>query len=158
MKTQKGPVREGVRRPNLEKSSTRFQEEPNKKGTRESKLFKGFAQRSAGPLWALLKDAMRQLESRAVISAPYLDLMSGEVYPVVDKFVTFLSQHKHQKAQHEDHLLPVKIVANVSSRVFGHNLFGFFEDVRKRKFAKGHEGLFRHASGPSRFIESQISG
>jgi hypothetical protein len=47
----------------------------------------------------------------------------------------------------------VRILANVSQTVFTQNLFGFFEQVRKRRFAAGHEGLFRRASGASRFID-----
>jgi hypothetical protein len=124
------------------------------KGSRESKLFKGFTQRSAGPLWALLRDALRQLGSKALISAPYLDLISGDFFKVLDDFITFLSQHKHHKASHadRDHLPPVRILANISQTVFSRNLFGFFQEVRKRRFSPGFEGLFRHASGPSRFI------
>jgi hypothetical protein len=132
-----------------------FLEYCGRKGSRESKFFKGFTQRSAGPLWALLKDALQQMRSNAQISAPYLKLVSGDFYQIIDDFVTFLSQHKHQKAHDtdRDHLYPVRILANVSHSVFSQNLFGFFEEVRKRRFAKGYEGLFRQACGPSRFID-----
>jgi hypothetical protein len=125
------------------------------KGSRDSKLFKGFTQRSAGPLWALLKEALQHLGSKAHIAAPYFDLVSGDFFKVLNDFITFLSQHKHQKASGAelDHLQPVKILANISQSVFRRNLFGFFEEVRKRRFAKGYEGLFRQACGPSRFID-----
>jgi hypothetical protein len=125
------------------------------KGSRESRLFKGFTQRSVGPLWALLKDALGQMGSKAVVSAPFRELVSGDLYNVINDFVTFLGQEKHQKASEadRDHLQPTRILANVSHIAFGRNRFGFFEDVRKRRLAKGYEGRFRHACGPSRFID-----
>jgi hypothetical protein len=125
------------------------------KGAKESKLFKGFTQRSAGPLWALLRDALRQLGSKAAVTAPFRELIAGDLYPIINDFVTFLGQQKHQKASETDldHLHPVRILANVSHLVFGRNRFGFFEEVRKRRLAKGYEGRFRHACGPSRFID-----
>ncbi len=132
-----------------------FLEHCSKKGARESRLFKGFTQRSAGPLWALLKEALQQLGSNAVLSAPFRELMSGELYELINEFVTFLTQQKHQKASEadRDHLPPTRVLANVSHTVFARNRFGFFEDVRKRRLARGYEGRFRHACGPSRFID-----
>ena len=121
-----------------------------------SKLLKGFSQRSAGPLWALLQSSLRQLRSNAHITAAYAELLAPEFYSIVDEFVNFIAAHKHDKAGFEerDHLRPVQILGNISHKVFRTNLFGFFEQVKKRKFAKSYEGIFRHACGPSRFIRT----
>lgn len=121
-----------------------------------SKLFKGFTQRSAGPLWALLQSSLKQLRNNARISAAYGELLAPEFFTVIDEFVDFIAAHKHDKAglEERDHLRPVEILANITHKVFRTNLFGFFEQVKKRKFAKSYEGIFRHACGPSRFIRA----
>jgi hypothetical protein len=61
------------------------------KESRESKLFKGFTQRSAGPLWALLKDVLRQMGTKALITRPYLDLIAGDFAKIISDFITFLT-------------------------------------------------------------------
>src|SRR5262249_11499215 len=53
-----------------------------------------------------------------------------------------------------DTVRAVEILANVSQKAFGKNIFGFFEQVRKEKFGKGYRGTFRHASGPEPFIRA----
>ncbi|MDQ3817487.1 MAG: molecular chaperone [Acidobacteriota bacterium] len=125
------------------------------KGRAETKLFKNFTQRSAGPLWALLKDGLKQLGNHADISAPYKELLSPELHRIVDDVVTFLAQLKHGKASvtSVDTLRPVQILANISHKIFADNHFGFFEQVRKQKFAKEYQGLFRQACGSLPFIK-----
>jgi hypothetical protein len=126
------------------------------KGRGETKLFKSFTQRSATPLWSLLRDCLKQLGNNASISAPYKELLSPELHKVIDDVVTFLNQRKHGKASDLsiDTLRPVQILANISHRVFSVNSFGFFEQVRKQKFAKEYQGSFRHACGPAPFIRT----
>jgi hypothetical protein len=125
------------------------------KGRAETKLFKSFTQRSATPLWSLLRDCLKQLGSNATISAPYKDLLGTELHKIVDDVVTFLNQRKHGKVSESsiDTLRPVQVLANISQKVFSANSFGFFEQVRKQKFTKEYQGIFRYACGPSPFIK-----
>lgn len=125
------------------------------KGRAESKLFKGFTQRSAGPLWDLLKKCLEQLGNKTTIFAPYKDLITPEFYGPIDGAVTFVAQYKHEKVSETslDTLRPVQILANISQKVFATNTFGFFEQVRKQSFAKGHQGQFRHACGSPPFVK-----
>lgn len=122
------------------------------KGHGETKLFKSLTQRSASPLWALLKDCLQQLGNKATISSPYKELLSQELNEDVDNVVRFLAQRKHGKASDTsvDVLRPVRVLANISQKVFANNSFGFFENVRKQKFAREYEdylgtlvGLYR---------------
>lgn len=125
------------------------------KGRGETKIFKNFTQRSAGPLWAFLKDCLKQLGSNADISAPYKELLSPELYKDIDDIVTFLAQRKHGKASDTsvDTLRSVRVLANVSQKVFAVNSFGFFEQVRKQKFAREYQGSFRYACGSLPFVK-----
>lgn len=128
------------------------------KGRGETKIFKSFTQRSGGPLWALLKDCLKQLGNYASISAPYkelLDTVNPELYKIVDDVVTFLAQRKHGKTNDTslDTLRPVQVLANISHKVFSVYSFGFFEQVRKQRFAKEYEGLFRYACGSLPFVK-----
>ncbi|MEK6337224.1 MAG: molecular chaperone [Acidobacteriota bacterium] len=124
------------------------------KGRGETHIFKGFTQRSAGPLWAFLKECLTQSGKRAAISAPYAELMAPELHKPIDDVVTFFAQWKHGKTSDSsiDSLRPVQILANISQKVFAENSFGFFEHVRKQRFALEYAGLFRYASGSPPFI------
>src|SRR5262249_47717592 len=86
------------------------------KGRAQSSIFKNFTQRSAGPLWALLKEGLGQLGSNATISAPFKELLTPDLYRIVDDVVTFLAQLKHAKtsATAIDTLRPVQILANIN--------------------------------------------
>jgi hypothetical protein len=124
------------------------------KGRAETHIFKGFTQRSAGPLWGLLKECLAQSRKRATISAPYAELLGPELHKPIDDVVTFFAQWKHGKSSDAsiDTLRPVQILANISQKVFAENTFGFFEHVRKQRFATEYTGLFRYASGSPPFI------
>jgi hypothetical protein len=124
-----------------------------KKG--ESRIFKGFTQRSAGPLWALLQECLRSLGKNATICTPLRDLTNADFFQPVDNAVTFISQYKHDKIDRSSFALfrPIQILANVCQKVFSSAVFGVFERVSKRRLSTDYEGLFRHACGSSPFIE-----
>ena len=126
------------------------------KGTKESRLFKGFTQRSAGPLWDFLKECLGQTGAQASISLPYRELLTPEFRTPIDSAITFVAHHKHGKANEEnfDILKPIQILANISQKVFSKIKFGFFEQVRKEKFAKDYQGLFYIACGSPPFLDS----
>lgn len=128
-----------------------------RKGRGESAIFKGFTQRSAGPLWALLQYSLKQLGNKAVFCSPYQQLVqSQEFYQLIDEAVTYFAQRKHHKAADRpmDTLRPVQVLANISQQVFTDNVFGFFENVGKRRFGKEFEGCFRLAHGCPPFFRA----
>jgi hypothetical protein len=116
-----------------------------------SRLLKGFTQRSIGPLWKLLRESLAKLGDKKRLSAPYDELMEKGIVQFIEQTVDFLSQAKHDKADVESFDLQrsVRIIANISNKVFASNKFGFFENVHKQKFSKEYQGLFRQARGPN---------
>ena len=127
----------------------------------ESRLFKGFTQRSAGPLWALINDCLSKLGNNAVISCPFQELLNPEFHQPLNDAVTFFASYKHGKVRETelDILRVVQILANISQKVFATHVFGFFENVSKQRFGSEHHGIFRHACGPPPFFKfSQYRG
>jgi hypothetical protein len=116
-----------------------------------TRIFKEFTQRSAGPLWKLLKESQKKLGDKRQLTAPYGQLIEDTFLQTMEQTVDFLAQAKHEKTDPAsfDLLRSIKILANVSNEVFSKNEFGFFENVKKQKFRKDYQGLFREASGPS---------
>jgi molecular chaperone DnaK (HSP70) len=124
------------------------------KGSQESRLFKGFTHRSAGPLWALLRECLDAMGNRSDICRPLCELQTPQFFAAVDAVVNHIAEVKHDKAVigQIDVLRPVTILANLTGKVFGRVAFGFFERVQKRAFAQNYEGTFRHACGTSPFV------
>ncbi len=129
-----------------------------KKGKETSRYFKGFTQRSAGPLWKLLKDCLNETSKTATISLPYQELVSEEFFKDIDKAVDFVAQQKHEKVSDDqvDLLRIVRILANISQKVFDNNLLGVFEQVKRQRFAnsKQYQGLFRLTHGCPPFLKT----
>jgi hypothetical protein len=124
--------------------------------TADSKLFNRFTQRSAGPLWKLLQDCLAELGTKSEITTAYQQLLTREYKQVIDPAIVFVAQEKHEKADAAGVDLngPIQILANVSQRVFARNVFGYFEGVKRVRFARGREytGLFRQACGSLPFV------
>jgi len=131
------------------------------KGRAETKLFKNLTQRSGGPLWAFFQDCSKLLKEKATFSSKYRELLSSEYFGIINDAVNKLASYKHDKINEIkiDILTPVRIIANISQRVFSDYVFGFFEQVKKRKFGKEHSGRFRHAHGRPPFTNvSEYTG
>jgi hypothetical protein len=126
------------------------------RGRAETKLFKGFDQRSAGPLWKLLRESLEQLGDKSDISAPYRKLLAPELRRTIDKAVNFVAQEKHDKAEGvpPEMTEAIQALANVSQQVFSRSVFGFFEGVKRERFSneRSYKGRFRHAHGQPPFI------
>ncbi|MBZ5565302.1 MAG: molecular chaperone [Acidobacteriia bacterium] len=128
------------------------------KGRSQTKLFKGLTQRSAGPLWHFLRDCVAHAAGTELISAPYKELLTSELFNQIDGAVTLWPKVKHKKVHQTsvDHLRPVTILANISNQVFSKTVFGFFEGVQKQKFGTRFKGLFRHAHGKPPFVRTSL--
>ena len=127
-----------------------------KMGGRGSKIFRGFTQRSAGPLWRFLQDTVSKLGKNSVFSTGYSKLLTPHLFETINKVVDFVADYKHDKAVENevDMLRPIQILANVTQEVFSSVEFGYFDQVHKQKFAKEYEGRFRIARGLPPFLDT----
>lgn len=131
------------------------------KGRSETRLFKNFTKRSAGPLWNLFQTCMKQGHPTDLCGSAYSSLLEPELFREIDQAVNVVTQHKHGKASEGSaHILrPVQILANVSQQVFSCSTFGYFQQVQKQRFGARYQGIFRHAHGRPAFVEtSKYSG
>lgn len=118
------------------------------KGNKDTKLFKEFTKRSAGPLWALLRKCVDQLKGRAEFSAPLQKLFEQPLYEEIDEFVTSIGPVKHgTSSKSPDYNRFIRLLGNVLSDYFSKFLFGYFQDVQKKPFRSEYKGVFRHALG-----------
>ena len=119
------------------------------KGTEQTRFFKGFKQRSAGPLWALLRETQKNINSRSDFSKVYKRLLEEPFYSQIDKAVSELADFKHGKLSNDiDHFNILKILGNLTNQAMSGKIFGSFEDVSKLGFGKkGFSGQFRVAQG-----------
>jgi len=119
----------------------------------KTKIFRGLTQRSAGPLWKLLKECLNHLKKDSIISSSFIDLLSGEQMKRIDETITRLAEFKHEKRAGNtiDHVGTVQLLAMACHKAFTENIFGFFELVQKEKFGRTYSGNFRHAVGNQPF-------
>jgi len=118
------------------------------KGRRETKLFKEFTKRSAGPLWALLRKCVEHMKERSEFSAPFLKLFEEPLYEDVDRFVTLIGSVKHgTSAESLDYNRFIRVLGNVFSDFSSKFLFGYFQDVQKKPFSSKYRGGFKSAIG-----------
>ncbi|GAB6267995.1 MAG: hypothetical protein STSR0002_07360 [Smithella sp.] len=131
-----------------------------KKGAK-TKIFKGFTQRSAGPLWNFLKECLNHYRNDSIISSSFMDLLRGDQMNRIDDTITRLAEFKHEKRAGNtiDHIGTVQFLTMACHKAFSENIFGFFELVQKEKFEKAYSGNFRHAIGNQPFyIISKYKG
>ncbi|MBI4660359.1 MAG: hypothetical protein HY735_16105 [Verrucomicrobia bacterium] len=126
------------------------------KGRGETYVFKGFTQRSAGPLWRFLQDALAKLPHDAEISGGFRELLRPEFHRLVDEAVNFVAAEKHDKASASEFelLRPVQVLANVCQRVFEANVLGSFEQIKKVPFSGSYRGLLRQVHGSPPFLRT----
>ncbi|WP_129127627.1 Hsp70 family protein [Geomonas oryzae] len=123
------------------------------KGRGSTKLLKSFTQRSAGPLWALLKECLGQLNNSASFSSVYIELVTNHASEV-DSALKFYAQFKHDKISSDyDVNSIVTIFANISAKAFSKYKFGYFNNVKKERFGKNNNGNFIVCHGKPPFNE-----
>ena len=123
----------------------------------KSKVFGALSQRSAGPLWGMLRQLFVEqgFRKQATFTAPVAEIFQGETCLLINAFVTEIAQQKHEKAEPPDHHQPLLTLANVCNRVFAQADFGYFENLRTEKFSKRVSGYYRIAVGQPPFIKSR---
>ena len=118
-----------------------------------TKLFRGFTQRSAGPLWKLLQESIGQIPKSRIID-PFREMLGSTLRDFVDSGISMLSQHKHQKTEAKgiDTNKLVKILTETLGKCLGEGAWclGSFENVQKKAFSSNYIGLFRvhHGTPP----------
>ena len=126
------------------------------KGRKESRKFKGFTQRSIGPLLGFFRECIADIPESSIFSNGFKEILNNENINLISDCASKLTKHKHGKTDSSkiNHVLPIQIICNICSRVFEKNIFGFFEQVKKQKFTKEYSGRFRKAHGRLPFIET----
>jgi hypothetical protein len=120
----------------------------DKKG---SSLFKGFRQRSAGPLWALFKTCARATGSEWVLGKELFYLSSGPIFDEIERAIPQVALYKHGKqAEFIDYPRLLEKLGNVLANFTRGKVLGYFENVRLKAFGRNRfQGVFRNAQGPS---------
>ena len=118
------------------------------RGRNQTKLFKEFSQRSAGPLWALLRKSLEQTRGKSEFSAPFRKLLDEPLRTEIDNLVTSVGEAKHGKLSVGlDYNRYIRLFGNIFSEFHSEYLFGYFQDVQKKPFRSEYKGVFRHAVG-----------
>jgi len=112
--------------------------------------FKGLTHRSAGPLWALIKNICRSNGKSLTVTKTISELLNGSSFATIDTAVNDLALSKHGKAANIDVMSALGIVGNALSRILGDWQMGVFESVTPKRFAHGtFRGIFRFLRGGS---------
>lgn len=119
------------------------------------KGFNGFAQRSMGPLWKLLKDLLAAGADKSSMGRTFAYLKEAKSATEVDDLIAGLNAFKHRKgdAQSSDGLAVITRLANACNHALDGYRFGFFEEVKKQKFRQDYQGFFRVACATAPFHE-----
>ena len=130
-----------------------------KEGKRDkSRVFGSLTQRSAGPLWAALRQLFTQqgFGKKAAFTGALVELFEEENSKLLGEFATFIAQAKHDKVELEsvDAQRPLQVLGNICARIFRRASFGFFEHLAQKKFSKQITGQFRIAHGQPPFINT----
>ena len=119
-------------------------------GGSKSSFFKNLAHRSAGPLWALLRNCLNASSTKLTFAAPLLPLVKRETSEQIDEWVSGLASGKHDRQGFVDWMSFLKLLANHVAIVLQANCFGVFEGVTAKRFQHGrYNGIFRILNGPS---------
>lgn len=127
-----------------------------KSSSKHSGIFKGYTQRSIGPLWGLFKDCYSKIQKDTQFLEKGKTFFGEDNKHVFEECVSKLSQFKHGKisAKEINHVHPIQLASNICNQIFSEYIFGIFEQVKKKKFASEYIGKFRKAHGRMPFIET----
>jgi hypothetical protein len=125
-----------------------YAEYRTQKGRDTTSLIKSL-KRSAGPLWALLKQSLKKLGSRAVVSAELQKLLEPPYLDEINHAVDEIANFKHDRESSINYLRLFWILGNTMAQVFENRQFGYFEYVHQKKLSRHFAGHFRIAHGPS---------
>lgn len=114
-----------------------------------SSHFKGFAHRSAGPLWAIIRNL--STGGSLSLSSPIRDLFGGVQYTQLNQWIDEIAKSKHSKDFGIDMVSLLKTLGNVVGKILTDWNFGTFESVTPKRFSSGKfQGIFRILCGASK--------
>jgi hypothetical protein len=110
-------------------------------------------QRSAGPLWKMVRELCKTLGNQAVVSKEFQMLLRPEFFERIDRLVTQIAQQKHQKASDVSPERALSMLANICDKVFSRFVMGSFESIRPAPMSRGRsfQGQFKVTHGPPPF-------
>jgi hypothetical protein len=113
-------------------------------------LFKGFTQRSAGPLWGLIRACIVGNEAKLDFAAALAPLTRPDNAEQIDLWIGALNSDKHGRRQAMDWISFLGLLGNHVARVFENKRLGVFESVVAKRFHVGsYTGIFRVLHGSS---------
>ena len=120
------------------------------KKNKQTSYFKGLPHRSAGPLWALTKHCLSNLDGNARFSRKLIPFIKSSAYQEIEEIVDKIADGKHGKLSAIDYPSAIRTMANLLANALSDLEFGSFENVTKRPFSSIFTGTFRSAKGNSR--------
>jgi len=119
-----------------------------------TKYFKGFTQRSAGPLVGFLRDMINLNKSNHLLHDFVLRISNKETIGVINQTADFIANAKHEKVDSAFNLQrSIEIFANLAFNIHDIWLFGFFDNFVKKSFSQRFRGNFIIARGNGLFYE-----
>lgn len=113
-------------------------------------LFKGFNQRSAGPLWGLIRSCIVGNESKLDFAAALIPLTRADNVAQINLWIEGLNSEKHDRRGAVDWVGFLGLLANHVARIFEEKKLGVFEGVVAKRFHAGsYSGIFRVLHGSS---------
>lgn len=119
-------------------------------------IFKGFTQRSMGPLKKLLDDCQQKMRKKALFSGAFQKIVN-EYLADMNLAIDQLTDHKH------DSISSLKVnvhqqlicLANICKEAMEGKVFGYVEQCNSHRFKRGtYEGIIRAATDSQPFVEA----
>lgn len=111
--------------------------------------FKNMAHRSAGPLWAVLKNCLRA-ERPDLLYCSVLRPLTQKHQNTIDQWIDQIANSKHGRSSNVDYVTFLGLLGNQIAKALNENCLGVFEGVTPKRFSQGRfKGLLRELRGPS---------
>ncbi len=115
-------------------------------GHPSTKLLKNLAHRSAGPLWAFLKQVLEAMGSTDGIAKRMRTRLEPK-YREIDQIISNIAKEKHGKISPIDFPYVIQMLGNMLTASLGGWLIGSFEDVQRKRVSRRFIGTFREITG-----------
>jgi hypothetical protein len=122
---------------------------------KSSSHLKGLPHRSAGPLWALLRNLVQAELKSMTFTKPLAELFDAPHYERINKSIDEVAKAKHDKEFSIEFVSLLGLLGNTIRKMLGEWIFGVFESVTPKRFSAGRfQGVFRNLKGASQtFID-----
>lgn len=111
-----------------------------------SKFFKDF-RRSAGPLKHLLIELQKLNAGQSSLASDLLEITQDDFFDTLNSAVSESAKAKHFKRSNIDYNHVLGVLGNHVKRAMKSRHIGVFENISKKAFGRGYQGLFRCLEG-----------